>query len=85
MSFEEFLGILIPLIRSTGTDEQIREAFRTFDPDGKGTIGVEELRHILTTLGEPLTLDEINVMIVFADPDKDGIIHYEDFVTQMFK
>lgn len=85
MSFEEFLNLLIPLIRTTGTDEQIREAFRIFDPDGTGTIGVEELRHLLTTLGEPLSLEEINVMMTLADPDQDGIIHYEDFVTQMYK
>ena len=36
-----------------------------------------ELRHIMTTLGEKLTNEEVEEMIKEADIDGDGTINYE--------
>ena len=44
---------------------------------GNGYISSGELRHIMTTLGEKLTNEEVEEMIKEADTDGDGTINYE--------
>lgn len=44
---------------------------------GNGYISSVELRHIMTTLGEKLTNEEVEEMIKEADIDGDGTINYE--------
>ena len=62
--------------RDTEEDE-IREAFRVFDKDGNGYISAAELRHVMTSLGEKLTEEEVEEMIIEADTDGDGQLNYE--------
>ena len=57
--------------------DAIREAFKVFDKEGKGSIPREEFRHIMTTLGERLTDEEVDEMLDDADADGDGEIEYE--------
>merc|ERR1711879_401121 len=68
------------------TEEQIaefKEAFSLFDKDGTGFLSAAELRHVMTTLGEKLTDEEVDEMIRGADIDGDGQINYEEFVKVM--
>lgn len=67
----------------TESPEEIREAFGVFDKDGNGCISASELKHVLMTMGEKLTQDEVEIMIREADIDGDGQIHYEQFVEMM--
>ena len=63
--------------RKDGDDEEeLREAFKVFDKDGNGFISADELRHVMTNLGEKLTDEEINEMIKEADIDGDGHVDY---------
>ena len=48
-----------------------------FDDDGSGCIDSGELRHIMNSLGERLTDEELNEMIRSSDIDGDGEINYE--------
>ena len=50
----------------------ILQAFRMFDKDGDGFIDANELRHLLTNLGEKLTETEVDEMIREVDIDGDG-------------
>ena len=49
------------------SEEEIREAFRVFDKDGRGFISGGDLSHVMTNLGEKLTDEEVNEMIREAD------------------
>lgn len=47
-----------------------------FDKDGNGFISSEELRHVMTNLGEKLTDQEVAEMIREADTNGDGMVDY---------
>ena len=57
-------------------EEELREAFKVFDKDGNGVISADELRHVMTNLGEKLTDEEITEMIKEADTNNDGHVDY---------
>ena len=56
-------------------------AFRVFDKDANGYISSEELRHVMTNLGEKLTDQEVAEMIREADTNGDGMVDYEGTFT----
>ena len=64
-------------------NDEVLDAFKTFDRDGSGLITRAELLHVMEILGSPLTQEEVNEMIQEADMDKDGCINYEEFVRMM--
>ena len=49
-------------------------AAQVFDRDNNGFISAAELRHVMTSIGEKLTDDEVDEMIREADQDGDGRI-----------
>lgn len=83
IDFPEFLAMMTKKARTMDTEEEIREAFKVFDRDGNGFITAAELRHVMTTLGEKLTNEEVDAMIREADVDGDGQINYDEFVALM--
>ena len=61
-------------MKDTDSEEEIREAFKVFDRDNNGFISAAELRHVMTSIGEKLTDDDVDEMIREADQDGDGRI-----------
>jgi len=83
IDFKEFLGLMVRKMKDTDTEEELLEAFKVFDRDSNGFITSHELRHVMTSLGESLTPEEIEEMIKEADADGDGQINYDEFVKMM--
>lgn len=54
----------------------IFSAFRVFDKDNNGYISADELRYVMTNLGEKLTDQEVAEMIREADMNGDGMVDY---------
>ncbi|KAJ5090215.1 calmodulin [Penicillium argentinense] len=71
---KEFLTMMARKMKDTDSEEEIREAFKVFDRDNNGFISAAELRHVMTSIGEKLTDDEVDEMIREADQDGDGRI-----------
>ncbi|XP_076343380.1 myosin-2 essential light chain-like [Tachypleus tridentatus] len=84
ITFEVFLPMMqaVNKNRSSDTAEDFIEGLRHFDKDGNGYIGSAELRHLLTTLGEKLTDDEVEQLLT-GQEDSQGNVHYEDFVRMV--
>lgn len=74
----EFLTMMARKMKDTDSEEEIREAFKVFDRDNNGFISAAELRHVMTSIGEKLTDDEVDEMIREADQDGDGKIDCKD-------
>lgn len=83
IDFPEFLNLMARKMKYTVSEEELKEAFKVFDKDQDGLISASELRHIMTSLGEKLTDEEVDEMINEADADGDGQVSYEDFVRMM--
>merc|ERR1712072_320957 len=66
-------------------EEEIKNAFLTFDADGSGFIDRDELVNVLTTMGDPVDEETINGMIAEADVDGDGKINYAEFTKIMLE
>lgn len=82
----EFLTLMARKMKATDSKSEIVEAFKVFDKDGSGKISAEELRSIMTDLGEKLTDGDVDEMIREADKDGDGVgfmfaLHYSCFMT----
>jgi len=65
ISFEVFLPIYTSISKNKSNDsaEDFIEGLRHFDKDGNGYISSAELRHLLTTLGEKLTDEEVEQLL----------------------
>lgn len=64
-------------MNAVDSEQEIREAFKVFDKEGSGSISSAYLRHIMTTMGDRLSDDEVDEMIQEADMDGDGDIDYD--------
>eukprot|EP00045_Choanoeca_perplexa_P010028 m.100315 g.100315 ORF g.100315 m.100315 type:complete len:151 (+) comp15121_c2_seq1:101-553(+) len=82
ITFEEFLPLLerVKDKRPPGTQADYIEGLRVFDKDGSGVITAAELRHVLTSLGEKLTDDDVDALLGNITMDSNGCVNYEEFV-----
>uniref|UniRef100_A0A7S4W8S3 EF-hand domain-containing protein n=1 Tax=Alexandrium monilatum TaxID=311494 RepID=A0A7S4W8S3_9DINO len=65
------------------TDEEIKQAFDTFDLDRNRFVGAAEIQHILGVIGEEVTDEEIDEMIRICDTDGDGQVTFDEFYKMM--
>jgi myosin light chain 6 len=86
ISFEDFLPIYQSVAKSRGNHslEEFVEGLSHFDKEGNGMINVAELRHLLTTLGERLTDEEVDQLLQGHD-DSHGNVNISDFVRSVMQ
>ena len=86
MSFEEFLPIYQSFATKEENDRKKRskrdflECFRVFDKEQNGTITSGELHHVLTSLGEVLTPEQVELLTQGLEK-KNGTINIEEFIN----
>ncbi|OWF37060.1 Calmodulin [Mizuhopecten yessoensis] len=83
IEFDEFVRMMKKKDANKGSPEEIFEAFKVFDRENRGFITADELRHIMTNLGDKLPDEDVDEMIELADLDGDGTIEYEEFVKML--
>merc|ERR1719238_2421584 len=86
VEFEEFVDLMSRTNKTKEQmEEEIKNAFLTFDADGSGFIDRQELVEALTPMGDPVDEETINGMIAEADLDGDGKINYAEFTKIMLE
>jgi Ca2+-binding EF-hand superfamily protein len=58
-----------------------RKIFRAMDKSGDGQLHVEELSTLMKKLGAPTTDDSFQAIVKMLDPNEDGIITLEEFLS----
>ena len=84
VEFNEFLVMMVKKSDPNADKEQeLKEAFRVFDKNGDGFISAEELKLVMSRLGEELTDQELEEMISEADKGGDKQVNFEEFKMMM--
>jgi Ca2+-binding EF-hand superfamily protein len=65
--------------------DMIRAAFKLFDEEGRGRIGLRELKKVSRELGEVYIEEELFEMVAQVGSGNDGEVSQEDFTRLMRK
>ena len=83
INFPAFLTMMAKRIKDYDSEEEVLDAFRVFDKDGNGQMLAADLKHLMMSIGERVSDEELDEMIRVANIDDDGRINYQEFVKMM--
>lgn len=66
-------------------EQEFRQVFRYFDGDNDGKISALELRSYFASIGEYMSHEEAQAVIIDLDTDEDNLIDFGDFMRLMDK
>ena len=61
--------------------EELKAAFTQMDANGDGFVTKDELKAMLSSLGEPVEDSVVNEMMNVADVNGDGKVDFNEFVA----
>ena len=82
IDFEEFLQLMSKRLQELDVKEELIEAFKVYDKEKNGCIGVDEIRKILQKMGESVSREEIEEVIKDLDPEGTQIFKYDRYVNE---
>ncbi|XP_043853899.1 myosin light polypeptide 6-like [Dromiciops gliroides] len=84
LDFEHFLPMLQTVAKNKdqGTYEDYVEGLRVIDKEGNSTALGDEIWHVLITLGEKMTQEEVEVLVA-GHEDSNSCINYEELVRMV--
>ena len=80
VGFEQYLGFHEECAKSgnVGSIAGFMEAWKCFDHEGNGFVDNAEMRHVLTTMGDILTDEDMDELLEGKE-DSEGRVNYEEF------
>ena len=86
IDFNEFIELMTAKFSDKDTPEDLRKVFDLFiGDDTADKIEFKHLKRVAKELGENISDEELNEMIVRADTDRDGKVSFEEFYNIMTK
>lgn len=64
---------------------ELESTFKIFDENGDHFITASELKNVMKRLGQTVSDDEVDLMILEADSDGDKKVNFKEFVQLMRK
>ncbi|XP_009319480.1 PREDICTED: myosin regulatory light chain 2, ventricular/cardiac muscle isoform isoform X2 [Pygoscelis adeliae] len=80
INFTVFLTMFGEKLKGADPEETILNAFKVFDPEGKGRSLVRSIKEMLMTQGERFSQEEIDQMFAAFPPDMSGNLDYKNLV-----
>ena len=88
--FDEFLYLMSTKLNKDSIEEEMKEAFKTFDKKDTGYISIDDLKETMAEYNEALTDDDARLLFEMTDvtgklPDgsKKGKLEFKDFIIMM--
>jgi len=84
VTFDVFLPMMQAVTSKPCSDtvDDFVEGLRHFDKAGDGRISAAELRHLLCSLGEKMSEEEVE-QLIHGQEDSQGNVNYEEFVKMV--
>ena len=83
IGFPEFMTMMGKRMKQTCNEQILVNAFRTFDPEGRGYIPRKELSDILTSYGDRLSQQELAELLNVTENENQQV-KYDLFINLMF-
>eukprot|EP01111_Echinosteliopsis_oligospora_P005725 TRINITY_DN1931_c0_g1_i1.p1 TRINITY_DN1931_c0_g1~~TRINITY_DN1931_c0_g1_i1.p1 ORF type:complete len:161 (-),score=56.48 TRINITY_DN1931_c0_g1_i1:116-598(-) len=83
IGFPEFMGMMSRRMKQTCNETILTNAFKTFDPEGRGYIPAKEMSRILTTYGDRLKENELAELLNVTE-NENHEVKYDLFINLMF-
>ncbi|XP_006894782.1 PREDICTED: myosin regulatory light chain 2-like [Elephantulus edwardii] len=80
INFTVFLTMFGEKLKGADPEETILNAFKVFDPEGKGVLKADYIQEMLTTQAERFSKEEIDQMFAAFPPDVTGNLDYKNLV-----
>ena len=81
VDFDEFLILMVKQIKiANDMEEELVEVFNQFDVNSDHVIDVEDIYAKFKELGDPLSMEECQEMMVVIDRDGDGKFNFAEFI-----
>ena len=84
VTYEQFKDLYITKLSTNKKVNDLVKAFKSIDKENKGVINLNELKHGLTVLGEPLSDYEIELLMEEANCDENGNVDYIKLSEKIF-
>lgn len=92
ITHQRFEAIALPILMTNlyhdelvvrESEDVLRQAFEAIDTEKKGYIETDKFIEIMSTMGEPMTEDEIAEMVHAAEDPDTHTIRYEDYIIRL--
>ena len=84
VSYDEFKKIYKKRLKTNLLGNDLIDAFKYFDEGENGKINIEQIKHGLMTLGEPLSEEEFKILEEELDLDEEGNIDYSELANKIY-
>ena len=81
IDLNDFLACLAEVVSKDDSPSEIRNSFSVFDKDDNGLLPIDEMRHVLTRIGDPLSQEEITNFLNILDVHGDGFVRQHDLMS----
>ena len=83
-NYEKLKEVYINRLSTNKTVNDLVKAFKSFDKNNTETININDLKHGLTVLGEPLSEYQFKLLLEEANCENDGTIDYIKLSEKIF-
>ena len=84
VTYDEFKKIYKKRLKTNLSGNDLIDAFKYFDEGENGKINLEQIKHGLMTLGEPLSEEEFKILEEELDLDEEGNIDYNELANKIY-
>ena len=85
LNLDQFIDMMSQKIAERDGREETLVAFRLFDKDLKGKITIKDLRRVAKEIEDPITEQELLMILKESDKDGDGELGEDDWIRTMSK